>query len=62
MAILTQVMSIDAPPWSTVTAALRRVGPFFALIPMLPVGSIPILGASSHAPGLKGLSGAVNEI
>jgi hypothetical protein len=42
-----------------VTTGSGRVSP---LTPMLSAGSIPILGASSHAPGLKGLSRAVNEI
>jgi hypothetical protein len=55
MAILTQVMSIDAPPWSTVTAALRRVGPFFALIPDAFSRFDPNFGRKFSRPGIERL-------
>jgi hypothetical protein len=43
------------PPWSTVTAALRRVGPFFALIPDAFSRFDPNFGRKFSRPGIERL-------
>jgi hypothetical protein len=56
-----EVMSMDAPLVDR-NPASRQAQAVFGLAVTLPVGSVAILDAASHALGIEGLSRAVNEI